>query len=207
MTAPPVPTRVPSALGVPLVGRRVALERLDGSHLPDLHRAATAPEARDEWPLLGRDATVAELADLLWSAGPIQFAIVRRDTGAAVGLVHALEEDLRSGTVSVGLFVEPELWRAGWPLEAVVLFLEYLFAGCGHRKAYFTMRTSTLDRLGGALASWLETECVYVRHVRMLGGGYEDLHVLSLHRDRWDSDLARRITGNPITGGPTTATA
>ena len=183
--------------GVSLTGRRVALERLAWSHVEQLLRSASAPDAIDEWPLAGRTLTVGEFGDMLWSTGPINFAIVRRDSGAAVGFVQAVQEDLRSGTVGVGVFVEPVLWKAGWPLEAVVLFIEYLFAGCGYRKAYFTMRTSTLERLGGALDAWLEVECRYRRHVRSpRDGGYEDVHVLSLDRDRWDSDIARQITGN-----------
>jgi RimJ/RimL family protein N-acetyltransferase len=182
--------------GVSLSGRRIRLERLAARHLAALHGIAASPPVAPAWPLEGARVGLQEFGDYLWRRGSLHFAMARRDTGEAVGLVQGVDEDLRSGTIGLGLMVDPTLWQAGWPLEGVVLFLEYLFSGLGYRKVYCHMPASTVEKVGdGALDVFLTREATYTRHLKT-DGGYEDLHILSLHRDDWDSPRARRITGN-----------
>jgi RimJ/RimL family protein N-acetyltransferase len=177
-------------------GRRVRLERLAARHLPNLYRIATDPATAHLWPLVGATVGADELGPFLWGQGALQFAMTRRDSGEAVGLIQGVDEDLRSETIGLGLLVDPALWQSGWPLEGVVLFLDYLFSGLGYRKVYCHMPASTLEKIGdGALGVYLTREATYTRHLRA-GDGYEDLHVLSLHRDNWDAPRARRVTGN-----------
>jgi hypothetical protein len=188
---------VDEALGTPLQGRRVRLERLEPRHVGALHRMATGDEALGRWPLLGQRMTVQELDDHLWQLARLNYAIVRQDSGTVVGLVQGIDEDPRSGTIGVGVFLDPRLWRAGWPLEGVMLFANHLLHGRGFRKLYFTVPASVSDRLGRTVDSALVTECIHRRHLKA-GDGYEDLYVLSLHRDRWDAALANRVlTGRP----------
>jgi len=181
--------------GVPITGRRVELATLTGDQMPFLHAIASTSGTAAGWPLLGRSVSAGEFSSFLWQMSSLQFSMVRRDNGDPIGLVQGLDDDQRSQTIGVGLIIDPELWRAGWPLEGVVLFLDYLFVGLGYRKAYFTMTTTSLERLGGMLGGILTTECVLRQHVPV-GGGFDDLHTLSLQGADWDSDEARQLTGN-----------
>lgn len=193
--APTPPAAVRRALGVPLSGRRVALERLQPHHLPALYEIATASDTAEDWPLCGQPVPAADFEAFLWALSRTQFAVVRRDTGQAIGLVQAVGEDLRNRTADLAVVVSPRMWRAGWPLEAAVLFVDYLFNGLGFRKLYLSMTESTLRRLGRPLHTDMTLECTYTRHVRQ-GDHYEDLSVFALHRDRWDTAKLRRFTGN-----------
>lgn len=186
------------ALGVPLTGRRVGLEPLGPQHVGALYDIATSDATAGGWPLLGHAMPEDEFADYLWSLGSLQFAIVRRDTGATVGVVQGIDEDQLGGTIGIGLIVDPVLWHAGWPLEAVVLFLDFLFCGRGCRKVYCNMPSSVHARLGPNIGRWFETECVYRRHTR-IADRYEDQYVLAMTRARWDPGIARALTGNATT--------
>lgn len=186
-----------STMGAPLSGRRVALERLRRQHLPVLYEIATSDGLGGGWPLRGRTIDPAAFETYLWQQSSVQFAIVRRDSGAPIGLVQGVSEDLRSGTVDIAVVVAPRLWRAGWPLEGVVLFADYLFSGLGYRKLYFSMPASVRRRVGRAADALLTLECTLSRHV-LVDGDYQDLSVFSLHRDRWDTTLLSQVTGRIV---------
>jgi RimJ/RimL family protein N-acetyltransferase len=180
---------------VGLRGRRIELARVAPSHYAALHEIATSASMAHLWPLLGRTVPLDQFGSYLAQMAPVQLTMLRRDNGEPVGLVQGIDEDLRSRRIGLGLVVEPALWSSGWPLEGVVLFLEYLFSGLGFRKVYCHMPTSVLERTGGAMDLYLTEEGVYRQHA-LVGGVHEDVHILSIHRDRWDSSMARRITGN-----------
>jgi hypothetical protein len=188
----PTVARTERSLGVLMSGRRVSLERLSRRHIPALYEIATADGVADGWPLRGRMVDAPELEDYLWRQARVQFAIVRRDGGELVGLVQGVSDDPRSGTIDVAVVLAPRLWRAGWPLEAVLLFAGYLFDGLGYRKLYFSTPASVRARLGRSLDAVLSLECTFTRHVRS-GDGYEDLSIFALHRDRWDTPQVRKI--------------
>lgn len=176
-------------------GRWVRLERLEPRHLDTILRTFSAAPASEQWPLLGQAMTLEEFSEYIWHLGPLNFAVVRRDSGEPVGVVQGIDEDARSQTIGIAFVIDADLWSAGWPLEALVLFADYLFCGLGYRKLYCIVPQSVLARLKGLADRWLAVECVYRRHVR-LGRDYEDVFVLALPRDQWDSQLARRMTGN-----------
>ena len=54
---------------------------------------------------------------------------------------------------------------------------------------------AAVDELAPRLVELLQ-ELVRIPTVNPPGDGYEDLHISSIHREAWDSNYARRITGN-----------
>jgi Acetyltransferase (GNAT) domain len=175
-------------------GRRVRLERLSRRHIPALHAIATADELIDGWPLCGQRPEPPQFEAHLWRQSRLQFAVVRHDTGETIGLVQAVQEDLRSGLADVAVTVAPGLWRAGWPLEGAVLLCDHLFDDLGYRKLYFTMPAPVRARLGRGLESLLDLEATFARHLRR-GDDYDDLFIYALHRDRRDNRAWRLLGG------------
>lgn len=186
--------RPESLLGVPVVGRRVALERLSRRHAAGLHALLSSAELADGWPLLGNDVPQQHLVTYLGNMSRSQFAVVRRESGEVIGLVQAIAEDRRNGTLDVALVVGGHLWRAGWPLEAFFLFADYLFRGLGYRKLYFSVPATVRQRLGRRIGEFLTPECVLTEHVLFMGR-YEDLSIFSMDRDQWAGVDLRPITG------------
>ncbi|HYI60637.1 MAG TPA: hypothetical protein VEW93_02400 [Acidimicrobiales bacterium] len=186
------------AFGQPLAGRRVALRPLDRRRLAELHALLGAGDPR-AWPLRGALPSLDELEEQLWGASRVQYALVARGDDRTVGLVQGLDEDLRSGTVAVGIAVGEELWRAGWPLEGLVLFLNLLIAGHGYRKLTLEVPAHGVDRFVGSSHRWLEDEGHLAAHA-VTEHGVEDVAFFSLFARDWDRDLALQVTGNARAG-------
>lgn len=180
---------VTEQLGVELSGRRIALERLRAQHVSQLHGIAQSPE----WPLAGRGLDVQAFGDFLWSSMEICFSMVRRDSGDVIGFVAGTGWDRRSRTIEVTFGIAPSEWNTLWPFEGVLIFCDYLFTGVGLRKLYFSLRESTMAKLGSGVSRWLTKECVYSDHVRTEDGGFEDVQLWSL--SEWDPGVVDRIAG------------
>lgn len=181
------------AMGVGLVGRRVRLERLRAPHVQALYEMAQSPG----WTLAGAGLEADEFVAQLWSASPVQFSIVRRDTDEVIGLTRGLRWDQRSRTIEVVLGLAPAYWKQVWPLEGAVIFCDYLFRGLGMRKLYFELRPSSMAALG----SWLQRECqrewVKRGEVRSADGALEDVETWSLAGQ--DPDRVDRLLGRSST--------
>lgn len=189
-----------SALGVPLTGRRVRLDRLRLEHVPDLHRMAQSPG----WPLAGGNLDDDAFVEHLWDASPLQFTMLRRDTDEVVGLVRGLRWDQRNETIEVVFGVAPEYWRAGWPFEGLVIFGEYLFHGLGMRKLYFELRGATLAKVRPTVERGLVRECVHRNHLAGPDGQLEDVEVWSVS-EPMGPEVVDRILGRRSPGRGTAA--
>jgi RimJ/RimL family protein N-acetyltransferase len=175
-----------------MVSRRVFLEPLGSWHINDLYALVTDERTAAFWPLNGKVPDPERFEQYLWAKSGLQYVICRRDSGSVIGLIQAIDRDARNGIVGIGLFLSPDLWRSGWPLEGIVLFLDLLFEGLGCRKVYFEMSASTACSLGGALDTWLAREVTLRDHIRQ-GDGYVDDHIYALFREQWDPTLLRLI--------------
>lgn len=194
-----------AAMGVPLSGVRTRLAPMTDAHVEDLHAIATSGPAIGEWPCLGKNLSVVEFYRELWAAGSMHFAIERTDSDAVIGLVHAVEPNFRNLTVGIGMMLAPDLWRSGWPLEAVVTYVDYLFVGWRFRKLYFRVSGSGVERIGSAIGLVLERECVQRDHFVLAQGATDDLYTLALQREVWERNEVRLMFGRrPASPGATT---
>lgn len=183
-------------LGVPIAGRWVRLERFRPDHVPALYALVSEDGSPTRWPLGSQRVDEAGLADHLLSLNGVQFVLIQSESDRVVGIVQGMHLDRRNGTVDIGVVLGADGWRSGWPLEGIVIFIDYLVEGMGMRKLYFEMSKSTMDNVGGALKHWLVPECVFRSHVQSPTGNYEDVHVMALYGDCWDTGLVRRLTRN-----------
>lgn len=184
-----------ATMGVQLTGGRTRLAQMTDTHVESLHAIASSGPAIDEWPCLGKELSVLEFYRELWAEGALHFAIERVDSGAVIGLTQAVSPDFRNLTAGVGMMLAPDLWRSGWPLEAWINYVDYLFEGWGFRKLYFRMSGSGSARIGSAVGLLLECECVQRGHFLLPDGATDDLLTFGLHREVWERDDVRRLLG------------
>jgi hypothetical protein len=180
-------------MGVGLEGRRVGLERVRGRHVPALYEIAQSPG----WPLAGGGLDPGSFAEQLWSAAPLQFSVIKRETDEVIGFVRGVHWDQRSRTIEVVFGVAPAYWQLLWPFEGVVIFCDYLFQGLGMRKLYFELRPSTLAMLGSGIRRWCTREWVSSRQVRSPDGELEDVELWSL--TNWEPAIVDRLLGRART--------
>jgi RimJ/RimL family protein N-acetyltransferase len=140
------------------------------------------------WPQRTTSAERSEFEESLWRMSPLQFAVLKRQTGELIGLVQGLSIDDRNRTVGVGFAVDPVLWRQGWPFEGVILFINFLIERKGFRKIYFQMPASNVGIIGRIMEQWVTEEVVLRDHIRR-GDSFEDWHIFSLTSETWTPEI------------------
>ena len=127
----------------------------------------------------------------LWHGVLVQFLVERVDSGERLGLVAAYGENARDGHCHLAA-----LFRADtcvWPLEALVLFVNFLFEEFGFNKLYADVVEYNLDAFGSAVGRWMECEGVLKEH-EFHGGRRWDVYLLALWRERFRRDCERLVT-------------
>jgi RimJ/RimL family protein N-acetyltransferase len=163
--------------------------------MPALEALLGREEMRGKWPTLYPH----DVGNTIWRRSRLQYAVLSRSTSDLIGLVQGLDEDSYNGIVGVGVAMHPAVWGKGWPIEAVVLFVNLLFEVHGYRKLYCEMSDPTRRLLGSAMSRWMRPVARFAEHERV-DDGYVDWHIYSLHRRDWDGDLARLVTGGRVVG-------
>jgi len=180
----------------PLLGRRVGLRALLLSDVYAIYKTATAPESVGRWRLAGATPTLEAFTESVWADADINFVLYPRDEpGTALGLVQAYDMSQRNATASVAVLLDPKVWGMGWPLEGLVLFINYLFCGLELRKLYFYTPSFNVPTLAGLIRRWLVEEG-RLPEGRYYEGETHAVHIHALYRSGWDSNLALQITGN-----------
>ncbi|MCP4307566.1 MAG: GNAT family N-acetyltransferase [bacterium] len=175
------------------------LRPLHDRDIPVIFELVSDDSARSFWPLLGRTWSLGEFRAYLWHATFAPMSIVSLEASEIVGHVQTFDVDPRSKTASVGFFIDSLLWNAGWPIEGLVLYLNYVLDAFGYRKLYFHVPEYHIHLFDGAVGRWLVEEGRMRSHL-FADGGYHDQIVLALTADRWETDLVLRATANPVSG-------
>lgn len=179
---------------VHLQGRWVVLEPLRRDHIESIHCILAEEPMTLLWPRSHMPSfELRTLENHIWQMATLQYAVRERSQGRVIGLMQGTDESPRDRTIGLGIVMDSSFWRRGWPVEALLLFLDFLFEVRGYRKVYFEMLDSTRRRAAGILDLWTRKEVTFTRHHRNSLGEYEDWHVFSMgHRD-WDPTLVERL--------------
>jgi RimJ/RimL family protein N-acetyltransferase len=190
-----------AALRVPLVGRQVALEPLERNHEVELWSAA----ADSDWRWMPIDAGSSHDAFSSWlewvlananKEPAVPFAVVRRDTGRAIGSTsyHTIHPEHRRVEIGMTWYLRSE-WSSGANVEAKLLMLEQAFA-LGFRRVEFKTdaRNERSRRALEALPARFEG--LLRKHMLVRGGEERDSAYYSVIEDEWPSvreNLERRL--------------
>lgn len=174
-----------------LIGRHVRLRQITGDDYPFLLELQTRPENMVRWRFRGTTPAPEQLLASLWQGVLAQFLVVRVDNGQPVGLVVAYDADLRHRHVHLAMVIAPEHERTGWTLEALVLFINYLFETFAFRKIYFDMVEFNYQRVASGAGRLFHVEGCFRDHELHLGRLWH-LYVLAIYADEW-SDAIKDI--------------
>ncbi len=182
---PPIPT---------LQGRRVSLRPPSAPDYEWLYRVATDPETAMRWRFRGLVPSPELFVDSLWRDVEIQHVVCRRESAETVGLAQLMRVNMRDGTAHLSFALDKAYLRAGWPLEGLLLFVNYCFSTLPLRKIYFESLDLVVADFESAVGRFLQEEGRLVRH-EFFDGQYYDLRILSLFRETWEEN--RKFFGNP----------
>ncbi|NEC66581.1 GNAT family protein [Streptomyces sp. SID9727] len=182
-------------LPVTLTGRHVRVEPLTPAHLDDLFAAGGDDD--EVWRWLGPtprtpEALGATLSALLADPSYLPFAVVRRDTGRAVGWTTYMDIDVANERLEIGwTWYGRAHWRSAVNTETKLLLLTHAFEDLGMGRVQ--LKTDHLnDRSQKAIARLgARHEGVLRRHRRRPDGSWRDTVYFALLADEWPEAKAR----------------
>lgn len=166
----------------PRTGRWVQLVPVTLQSVEFLYRLAIDEQSGFRWRLVGTVPTIEAFRESLWAGVLTQFVVAERATGNPVGTVAAYSADLNHGHAYVGAAMVESLQETGLGIEAVLLFVQYLFATWSFRKLYFDVPEYNLRTVARSTGGLLHEEGRLRAHTHY-GGHYWDRVTLALYRE------------------------
>jgi RimJ/RimL family protein N-acetyltransferase len=167
-----------------LRGRRVELRPVTIPDYEFLYNISLAPDNLVGWRYRGTTPSPEALVQSLWQNVLAQFMIVRPTDRSRVGLISAYNADLHNLTTRVALIVAPEYEQQGWVMDAVALFLGYLFETWNLRKVYYETIEFNYARFASGLNTRFHVEgCL--KHHTFHAGQYWHVYTLAVYREEW----------------------
>ncbi len=170
--------------GVPMAGARVLLRPvLPEDHLR-LYALQTAEQVGFRWRYGGIVPPLEVFVREIHVGVHAQFVVSPLGRADVVGLVVAYQANSRSGTVYAGVAMAPRLIGSGIGIEALGLFLNYLFSTWSFRKVYFEALEFTYESVASAVPELIEVEGTLKEH-HFYQGKYFDQYILSISREKF----------------------
>jgi acyl carrier protein len=169
----------------PLAGRRTVQRPLvpaDDGYVQGLMSTG------ERWPT-GRAFGASEVPGTVLA----EHLVVDARSAARIGVLAAYDADLRNGTAYLMASFEPRVRGRGWPLEAIVLFVDHLFRTWPLRKVYAEAVGSAAKPIESGLGRLFVEEGRFVAH-EYVHGKLCDLRVLSVFRAHWEAVAPRLLS-------------
>lgn len=166
----------------------------DYSYLYDLSLSA---QNNARWRYRGATPSPERFVADLWSGVLAQFLIESPEPRKRAGLVVAYNSDLANGTVFLGVLIDNTYHRKVWPLEGILLFVDYLFQNWTIRKVYAETTEFSASHFASGAKTLFEEEGRFHDHQYFQGRYWDYIHY-SVTRKRWEEQgrkLLEKLSG------------
>ena len=143
------------------------------------------------WRYRGATPSPEQFVSDLWNGVQAQFMIETPEPRKRAGLVVAYNADQANGTVHLGVLIDGAHHRRVWPLEGVLLFVDYLFQHWAFRKVYAETSGFNAAHFGSGAGRLFEEEG-RLRDHQYFHGRYWDQVIYSVTREHWS------LCGRPL---------
>lgn len=168
---------------------RVRLVAAGKDHARYLYGLATSDEVGHRWRFGGAVPTFPEFQRTFDRGVFAQFVPVLRHNGQPFGHLVAYQADPANGHVHVGGVTEERLHRTGYPMDAFVIFMRYLFTNWNFRKIYMELPEFNRPQiLSAGMIEGLKEEA-RLRDVIYYDGSWWDRSILSINRTYFTASL------------------
>jgi RimJ/RimL family protein N-acetyltransferase len=183
MTDAPTPT---------LTGRHVRLRPVFPGDYEYLYALATHELTGWRWRYRGTSPSPELFQQQLWQNCVAQFIVEHIADGQRVGHVQAFDANDRNGYCHFGVLLDPALERSAWGIEALLLFLDYLFTVFNYRKLYAEIPEFNYDQFASGAGSIFKVEGHLKAH-DWHAGRYWDSYLIALYREDFERDWHPRV--------------
>lgn len=162
-----------------------------------VYQAATMTSAGSHWRLHGSIPTIEQFKQLLDGNTTSTYIMCAREAGAdgrpgqPFGMVQTFLLSHADRHAQITAFIHPAFQKRAWPLEGIILYLDYIFTVYSLRKIYFETTEYEIGQFGSALNKIMVEEGCLKGH-RRLYDKYADVYYMALYRDAL-IDIAKRI--------------
>ncbi|WP_163549213.1 phosphopantetheine-binding protein [Candidatus Frankia nodulisporulans] len=143
----PAPMPVPAPC---LAGRFLRLMPVLPSSTPFLYELAVTPDVGFRWRYRGSVPSYPQFEQELWQGVLTQFVIESVETGRPVGHAICYNPEFTLGFAYVGAAVSADYTGSGLAVEALNLFVRYIFDIWPFRKLYFELPEFNYPQFSGA---------------------------------------------------------
>jgi RimJ/RimL family protein N-acetyltransferase/acyl carrier protein len=179
-------------------GRHVSLEPLRSEHIGFLYYLSTNSDSGYRWRYRGTVPAYEVFEASVWINTMAQFVVVRRQSNELIGHVVCYNGNIASGFGYIGAVFAPQYIGSGVPIEAVALFVRYLFCTWDLRKLYMEVPEFNMDAIATGVDRLFREEGRLRAH-EYYNGRHWDAHILAIYREDQVSllDLAGLQEGAP----------
>lgn len=183
-----------AVVAAPRSGRWVQLLPVTIQSVEFLYRLAIDETSGFRWRLVGTVPTIEAFRESLWAGVLTQFLVAEKATGTTIGTVAAYMADLNNGYAYVGAAMVEGVQETGLGVEAVLLFMHYLFTTWCFRKLYFDVPEYNLRTVARGTGGLLREEGRLRAHTHY-AGQYWDRVTFAVYREDLAASplLARRF--------------
>ncbi len=163
----------------PLASSRVSLSIIRPRDYPTLYEMAIAEENLGRWIFYGGTPTFEQFVATFTEGVLCQFAIASRANSTIGGICRLTHANFRHGTANLSTVIAPEFQGSLWPMEGLVLFINYAFVQFRIRKLYVEVPGVAYQHMEDGLARLFDLEGLLRDHEWHLGR-YWDTRIMSL---------------------------
>lgn len=170
----------------PLRGRHIVLRPLVADDYSQLYEWAAGGLVPWQWQ--GRPIGPEGFQQTLWSGALAHLVICEPTSVKPIGLFTAYGANFHHQFCYVQMGLVPDVRGHGWPIEAGLLGINYLFLRHNFRKIYGEITSQQVGQYGSAIGPGFDVEGRLIDHL-FVDGELCDMIIVSLTRATWEDQL------------------
>ncbi len=167
-----------------LATNRLRLRPCSPNDLPMLYAMATSDELFWRWRFGGTIPTYDTFCQSFSVGVLTQFTVCSLSSNDPIGLVVAYSPDIPNGTCYIAAMMQPNMLRTGMGIEAMYLFIMYIFKTWDLYKLYLEVLEFNIDQFASGIDRYFHQEACYKKH-HYYDGKRWDQYVYGLYRDEF----------------------
>ena len=160
-----------------------------------IFKVALHTPAGSRWRLHGEIPTFDQFIGTMLQGAKCT-CVIEDASGQLLGMVQLWHHDALSRHGQLTAFLSPDAEGRGWPLEGVLLFIDYVFRAFDLRKLYVEALEPELNSYRSLVGPLLREEGRLREH-QYLFGRYVDGYLLAIYRDDFAAFFDRIVRRRP----------
>jgi RimJ/RimL family protein N-acetyltransferase len=170
--------------GCVLQGKYARLRPLAQNDYAYFYDLSLSAQNNARWRYRGSTPSPERFVTDLWNGVQAQFVIETPEPRTRAGLVVAYNADLANGTVYLAALIDNKYHRQVWPMEGVLLFVNYLWQNWNFRKIYAETPEFSASQFSSGAGKYFVEEGRLREH-QFFQGRYWDYIIYSMTRELW----------------------